>query len=39
MNQLRQQAIQKMLKFYNEAFGFKVLGAELDIPKDKGREI
>jgi catechol 2,3-dioxygenase-like lactoylglutathione lyase family enzyme len=30
---------EKMLKFYNEAFGFKVLGTELNIPKDKGREI
>jgi glyoxylase I family protein len=29
----------KMLKFYNEAFGFKVLGTELNVPKDKAREI
>jgi glyoxylase I family protein len=29
----------KMLKFYNEAFGFKVLGTELIIPKEKAREI
>jgi glyoxylase I family protein len=30
---------EKMLKFYNEAFGFKVLGTELNIAKDKAREI
>ena len=30
---------EKMLKFYNDAFGFKVLGTELNIPKDKAREI
>jgi glyoxylase I family protein len=30
---------EKMLKFYNEAFGFKVLGTELQVPKEKAREI
>ena len=29
----------RMLKFYHEAFGFKVLGTELNIPKDKAAEI
>ena len=28
-----------MLAFYQEAFGFKILGAELIIPKDKAGEI
>jgi glyoxylase I family protein len=30
---------EKMLKFYSEAFGFKVLGVELNIPKEKAEEI
>jgi catechol 2,3-dioxygenase-like lactoylglutathione lyase family enzyme len=30
---------EKMLKFYSEAFGFKVLGTELNIPRDKAQQI
>jgi glyoxylase I family protein len=30
---------ERMLKFYREAFGFKVLGTELNIPKEKAQEI
>jgi glyoxylase I family protein len=29
----------KMLKFYHEAFGFEILGSELNIPAEKARQI